>query len=250
VTSVALGFYLGEALRPVADAIARGLGQRLGIDVSFDATGSDADLRHAIEQGVPGVWWLCGLQTLELQDRARDLVMVAAPVFHGQPGPVYHSVLVVGASRRVRTLADLAGTVLAINEPGSWSGHHALRAMLAERGVREPLFRDVLVTGTHTGSIDALLSGSADIAAIDHTVWTDRLARDTAVASLRVLGRTADWPAPPFSISGGLEPGLARAIREGLVDLRPPGLDAIVVASERDYQPLRTGMAASRSLAW
>ena len=103
--------------------------------------------------------------------------IVAAPVFPGQHGPVYHSVLVASAVERHRaTLEDLPGSVLAVNEPGSWSGHHALRAMLVERGVREPVFRHVVVTGSHAASIRALLTGAASVAAIDHTVWEDAVA--------------------------------------------------------------------------
>jgi ABC-type phosphate/phosphonate transport system substrate-binding protein len=245
-----LGFYLGDSLRPIAATIAHELGDRIAIPVSFDMSMSDADRRLMVDGGSADVWWLCGLETLVAQDGGSGLEIVAAPVFPGQPGPTYHSVVVASGSARVSSLDDLTGSVLAINEPRSWSGNHALRALLAERGTGAPLFREVMVTGGHEASIDAVVAGTADLAAIDHTVWADRTARDPATATLRVLGRTPDWPAPPFSVSGALDRGLARALRDALVEMRPSGLDAIVAASERDYEPLRDGLAASRTLAW
>jgi ABC-type phosphate/phosphonate transport system substrate-binding protein len=106
------------------------------------------------------------------------------------------------------------------------------------------------MTGSHEASIDALIRGEADLAAIDDTVWTARLARDPDVARLSVIDRTETWPAPPFSLTNDVDGGLGAAIRDALPTVAVPGLEAIERASDADYAVFRDGLAASRSLGW
>jgi phosphonate transport system substrate-binding protein len=248
---LSLTFYLGSALVPVADRLAATMGERLGIPVEFDPRATDAERQAALDRPTAGIVWLCGLETiLRQQDGRLEASIVGAPVFHGRTTPVYDSVMVVTERWSTSRLQDLAGATLAINQPDSWSGHHALRAHLVALGIGRPLFDRILATGSHEASIDALLDGRADCAAIDETVWAARVARDPRTATLRVIDRTAPWPAPPFSLVDGLDHGLAAATREALLTSQVQGLESIAPASDADYAVFRDGLAASRSLAW
>ncbi len=248
---LSLTFYLGSALVPVADRLAATMSERLGIPVHFDPRATDAERQAALDRPTAGVVWLCGLETILRQDDGRlDASIVGAPVFHGRTTPVYDSVIVVADRWATSALRDLAGVTLAINQPDSWSGHHALRAHLLALDVEQPIFDRILVTGSHEASIDALLDGRADCAAIDETVWDARVARDPRTATLRVIDRTAPWPAPPFSLVDGLDKGLAAATREVLLTAPVDGLESIAPASDADYLVFRDGLAASRSLPW
>jgi phosphonate transport system substrate-binding protein len=251
MTRLAFTFYLGSALVPVADRLAAALGDRMGIGVDFDRNATDSDRRTALDRPRPGVLWLCGLETVMRQDDGRlEASIIGAPVFPGRTTPVYDSVIVAAERWGGTGLADLEGATLAINQPDSWSGHHALRAHLDRRGLRESRFGRVVVTGSHEASIDALIRGDADCAAIDETVWAGRVARDPLTARLRPLDRTDPSPAPPFSLVSGLDAGLGVALQEALVSVTIPGLEAIAPASDADYAVFRDGLAASRSLAW
>ena len=248
---LAFTFYLGSALVRVAEGIAATIGERLGIPVDFDLRATDAERRAALDQPPAGILWLCGLDTVLRQDDGRlDSSIVAAPVFHGRIGPVYDSVIVASERSSVSGVSGLEGTTLAINEPESWSGHHALRAHLVSLGLRRPIFERIVVSGSHEASIDALLDGVADCAAIDGTIWAARVARDARTAALRVIDRTEEWPAPPISLVGGLDAQLAEATREALLGAAAPGLAAIAPASNADYAVFRDGLSASRSLSW
>jgi ABC-type phosphate/phosphonate transport system substrate-binding protein len=251
MTRLAFTFYLGSALIPVADGLATALAERLGSPVDFDRDASDDDRRAALDQPPPGVLWLCGLETVMRQDDGRlDASIVGAPIFPGRSAPVYDSVIVAREGWPGVGLADLGGATLAINQPDSWSGHHALRVHLHRRGLRESMFGRVVVSGSHEASIDALIAGAVDCAAIDETAWAARLARDPRVATLRAIDRTDPSPAPPFSIVGGLDGGLVAEIRNALPGVSVPGLEGIAPASDADYSVFRDGLAASRSLAW
>lgn len=248
---LSLTFYLGSALVPVADRLAATMGERLGIPVDFDPCATDAERQAALDRPTAGIVWLCGLETiLRQRDGRLGASIVGAPVFRGRTTPVYDSVIVVAERWATSSLRDLAGATLAINQPDSWSGHHALRAHLLGLGQPRPMFGRIVVTGSHEASIDALLDGRADCAAIDETVWSARVARDSRAATLRTIDRTAPWPAPPFSLVDGLDSGLAAAIREVLLTAPVQGLESIEPASDTDYAVFRDGLAASRSLAW
>jgi ABC-type phosphate/phosphonate transport system substrate-binding protein len=88
-----------------------------------------------------------------------------------------------------------------------------------------------------------LLAGEAEVAAIDHTVWEHRLARDAELARLYVVGKTRDWPAPPFSLHRRIEPKARERIVDALSRAVIPGLTRIVPVSDADYDLIRQGMA-------
>lgn len=244
-------FYLASALVGVADDLANAIGERLGIAVDFDRNATDAERRVVLDHPPAGILWLCGLDTILRQGDGRlDASIVGAPVFPGRTDPVYESVIVASAGWTGSAVSALEGATLAINEPESWSGHHALRAHLLRLGLRQPIFRRIIVTGSHEASIDALLDGAADCAAIDETVWTARVGVDPRTAALRVIDRTEPWPAPPLSLVHGLDPLLEVAVRRALVDVTVPGLEAIAPASDADYAVFRDGLSASRSFSW
>ncbi len=95
-----------------------------------------------------------------------------------------------------------------------------------------------------------VLAGAADCAAIDSSVWDDRNGRDPRLKEIRVVGRTRDWPAPPFAVSRAIDAEMRRAIAASLTRSAPVGLEAIVPADDADYDLIRRGMALARDVAW
>ena len=251
MTRLSLTFYMGSALIPVAKQLAATLSEQLETTVEFDDDASDAERRATLDEPPPGIVWLCGLETVVRQDDGRlPASIVAAPIFPGHRTPVYDSVIVTSDRWDADGLDGLDRATLAINQRGSWSGHHALRAHVARHRLDERTVGRVIETGSHEASIDALLRCEADVAAIDETVWVARLARDPAAGALRVVGRTEPQPAPPFSIVHGLDAGLVAALREALLTASVRGLEGIAPASDADYAVFRDNLAASRSISW
>lgn len=247
--------YLGRNTVPIAEDLAAMLSNSTGVEVEFDATAGWAQRLGSIEEGEAELYWMCGLLTVDLIDTARlDAEIVAAPAFAPRTEPVYHSVIV--SRSPLSDASDLAERTVAINEAGSWSGHHALRAHLSERavvassGAAVGLPGSVVESGGHELSIDMLLAGTADVASIDDTIWEHRIAEDPRLGGLFVIDRTRDWPAPPFSLHHRVPPGLAATLRRALTEARPAGLSRIVPARDSDYDPIRNGMESSRRLRW
>jgi phosphonate transport system substrate-binding protein len=255
MTGPAFLSFLGTNTVPIVRELGDRLTDEVGIDLAGELAPSWADILAAIDSGSARVLWMCGLATTQLIDSGQlDFEIVAAPVFPGESGPVYRSLVVArreaGRGARPSTIDDLAGTRLAINGFGSWSGYHALRAHLADSGRFDAFFASVTETGGHDASIDSLLAGEADCAAIDCSVWDAWSARDPRIQELQVVATTRDQPAPPFSVSRALDPDVRRAITAGLLRATPAGLDAIVPATDADYDPLRYAMGVAEGVAW
>lgn len=241
MTDVRLATHLGENADEIARELARSIGSDTGFDVDVvPGAASQQRGRWSVEHA--DIYWLCGLLTIELiASDELDATIVAAPVFPERPGAVYSSVIVA----RDATFAtrDVANSTLVINEAGSWSGNHALRVH-ADRHGWEP-FEKVVTSASHLASLEMLLAGEADVAAIDDTIWEYALARDRRLDHLEVVDRTQWWPAPPFSVRRSLPIEIAAPLEASLLSAVPQGLDGVVSASGHDYEPIRTAMAAS-----
>jgi len=227
--ALTLQSYLGPNTLPAADALAAAMTHALDLPVRHATAAPDAGA---------DITWACGLVTVRGMDDGRlDADIVAAPVFPGESGPVYRSVIV---TRQGRPRPD-AATRFAVNQVDSWSGHHALRAHL-----QHPI--QTVETGSHVASVEAVRAGAADAAAIDSSVWAYLQEADSSLATdLVVVDRTIDWPAPPFAIARRLDPGLRVAVMEVLLATPVPGLTAIVPAADADYDPIRASFAALTS---
>lgn len=187
--------------------------------------------------------------------------LVATPVYDAPScdGPNMCSLIVTRAAGAPQSLAACAGLRVAINEPGSNSGYNLLRAAIAPHAGARPFFKDVLETGGHLASIEAVLSGRADIAAIDCITY-DLLRRHAPerIEGLTIIADTPSGPNLPFitrlSASDEEVTALRTALKAAvlapqLADARATlGLKDVVVLEEGAYDVLldyeRTAIAA------
>jgi ABC-type phosphate/phosphonate transport system substrate-binding protein len=134
---------------------------------------------------------------------------------------VYRSEFVAAADAPFQTLADTFGERFAYNARDSHSGYNMPRAHLARWASRQPLFRAVIgPTGSHRRSIEAVLAGAAELAAIDsyYLALAHRHAPEL-VAGLRVVDVTDASPIPLLVGSSALKLDEARRLANVLVAL-------------------------------
>ncbi len=236
---------LGDNTVPICMSLADQLADRLERPVTYDPDESWAARREAILAGRADVMWICGQLMVDLVDAGHRLRVVAAPIFTGRRRPTYGSVIVargdvgdLGHVGDVGRVGDLATARWAVNELDSWSGCRVIAAHLGT-------LPDHIVTGSHRASIDAVLAGDADTAAIDDTLWAHLIGLDARLAELTVIDRTAEWPAPPFSTAGHLDADAAAAIEAALLAVTPAGLERIVGAEIDNYAVMRGPVAGT-----
>lgn len=116
-----------------------------------------------------------------------------------------------------RTIDGYRGRVAAINSPDSHSGCNALRGLVAPLARNGTFFADQLICGSHRGSLAALHSGAADIAAIDCVSLGGFRRRDPELLrGLRVVCSTAPAPGLPLVTSATTTLAEVTALRRAL----------------------------------
>ncbi len=160
----------------------------------------------------------CGYPLMhELKGAVR---LVATPCYdaEGCDGAWMRSALLVRDGIAADGIAGLRGTaVCAMNAADSNSGMNLLRAAVAPWAREGRFFREVVTTGAHVSSIEAVAGGEADLAAIDCV--TLALLRQVAphrLAGLRVLGWTQATPGLPLVTSRESAPAHLAALRLAL----------------------------------
>jgi phosphonate transport system substrate-binding protein len=234
--------------------IAHFLGDRLGLDVTFEDQIDWPERYQQLDAGEIDMAWICGAPYVRRVARGVALELLVAPVWRGERyggRPVYFSDVIVRNDSAFQSFADLRGATWVYNEPGSLSGFEVMRYHLATLGLGGDFFGRIMASGAHQRSLELVLAGVADVSAIDSTVLTVLLERKPELAgALRIVAEIGPSPMPPWVVAQSVRPELRRAIREALatmhddpagqVILRAGGIARLASVCDADYDPIRT----------
>jgi ABC-type phosphate/phosphonate transport system substrate-binding protein len=117
---------------------------------------------------------------------------------------------------------------------------------LAESGTDEKFFDKVFCSGSHLNSIEAVLHGEADAAAIDSNVLRIRFRETPALRKrLRVIDSWGPFPIQPVVVKSALHPELKVRLRAAFLAteedqytqriLKRFGLSRFVAVGQKDY---------------
>jgi ABC-type phosphate/phosphonate transport system substrate-binding protein len=265
VTLVAsLGMYDHPAQRAANDALWHGLAHELR-SAGIPGVPDDLDRSRSVE----AIWHdprllfaqACGYP-LTAPD-APAVRLVALPVYDvpGCDGATHRSVIVVRAADRIDAVTSLRGSRVAINAPTSNTGMNLLRAVVAPLADGAAFSSDVVVTGGHRASAEAIVRNDADGAAIDCVTWAALRRHEPALTGrLRVIATTGATTALPFVTAAARSDAHLAAIRTALaVVVADPALttarDAlflrdIVPADEGSLAPVRSTKREATALGY
>lgn len=240
---------LFEAL---ADHVQRALGcRRVALRVETRASGpqkggecsSFAEEADVAFMCAPSFVWL-----RELRPPPVELLGVV-PVFDDKRNlgrPVYFCDVVVRNDAAIRAFSELEGGSWAYNDACSLSGYYSLLNKLAESGADENFFDNIFCSGSHLNSIEAIVRGEVDAAAIDSNVLRIRLREAPALRErLRVIESWGPYPLQPVVVSSALHPKLKQRLRAAFLSteqnqrtrrtLKQFGLSRFVTVGQEDY---------------
>lgn len=190
---------------------ASGVPRSLCRDRALPSVWLDPDLLLSQTCGYPLVRQLAGRVEVVATPRYR--------VAHCE-GTWYRSHIVVPRDSTAASLADLAGSVCAVNEPDSHSGMNALRALVAPLAGGGKFFRHVRWTGAHRASLELVARGEADVAAIDCVSFAlFEQALPDLTAQVRAIELTAACPGLPIITAAGTSRSEIEAMREALAEV-------------------------------
>jgi phosphonate transport system substrate-binding protein len=206
-----------------------------------------SELSRTLRENPDAIGWTCGAPFV--QDQKSDgQQLIAVPLFNKKP--TYYSVIVTQSNRTEKSLVDFKGKVLAYSDPRSNSGFLSPKYSLYKQGINiNQHFRLLLNAGNHEGSIQALLNGLADVAAIDEYVWLAYLKLHPENKNkLKELERMGPFPFTPIVSGKNLSKkninNIALALTnmsnnaEGKKLLTAFYLDGFVIKKPAFYQPI------------
>ncbi|RDK00304.1 phosphate/phosphite/phosphonate ABC transporter substrate-binding protein [Paraburkholderia lacunae] len=145
--------------------------------------------------------------------------LIATPQFDapGCDGALYSSVLVTRADAPFDSLADCRGARAAYNQDDSNSGMNVFRHAVAPLALSGVFFSAIVRTGSHLGSLRAVVDNEADVATIDCVTFAfvcDELPE--LAEKVRQIGVTAASPGLPLIASGTVPSATIEALCESL----------------------------------
>jgi len=107
----------------------------------------------------------------------------------GANGKLYSSVFIVPADSSLESLRQCRGGIVAVNNANSNSGMNVLRYALAKLKAGPGFFSNVLMTGGHLASLEAVAANRAQLAAIDCVSYQLLTAQNTGLdRAIRIIG--------------------------------------------------------------
>jgi phosphonate transport system substrate-binding protein len=208
--------YLSPNLYDTYQAIARYVGEQSGIPTTLTVGQSLRDFA----EGSVDIGFTCGLPyALGASEEGCPYELLVAPVLVGeryQGRPIYYSDVVKRSDSPYSSLDDLQGCRWAYNQPESHSGWNVVCYSLLKRGKTPAHFGQLIQSGSHLRSLELVLAGQADAAAIDSHVLDVFLAHNEGT-TLRVIDMFGPSSIPPLVIAKALDPALKHLIRGTLL---------------------------------
>lgn len=221
--------YLAPSIpRELYEHVVRWVGKLLGVPVSLRlemrTSGPPRAEPDPFTRGEADVGFMCSPSFLWLRETQPPPVelLEAAPVFLDERAggePVYFSDVIVRRQSACLRFDELRGRVWAYNDTCSLSGYYNMLRKLAELGREGRFVERVLRSGSHLKSIDMVIRGEADAAAIDSNVLLLQSRNEGRHEGLRVLESWGPFPIQPVVVRRTLDEGTKVALARALLAL-------------------------------
>jgi phosphonate transport system substrate-binding protein len=249
-STIRFATFLAPHLYCTYEHIVHYVGERVGYPTELTVGQSIRDFAA----GKVDAGFLCGLPYVRLADSPTSPVEpLVAPVLLGErygQKPVYFSDVIVRSDSQFSSFDDLRGCTWAYNQRTSHSGYNLVCASLLERGKTLHYFGRMVESGSHQRSLELVLEGHADAAAIDSHVLDVALLQNKDLAPrLRVVAVLGPSSIPPVVVAKGLDNELKCRMREALLTMNEDAdgarrlhegrIDYFVAVKDSDYDDIR-----------
>ena len=242
--------FLSPILYGTYEHIARYIGEKVDCPTTLRVGQSFEEFA----EGQIDVAFICGLPYVRMASQYNCPVeLLAAPVLIGKRyrhRPIYFSDVIVRNESPFTCFDDLRGCVWAYNERASHSGCNLVCYSLLERGKSPEYFGETVKSDSHLRSLEMVLEGQVDAAAIDSHLLDVLRSRDVKLATmLRVVDMLGPSSIPPVVVSKRVAKEIKCRIQQALITmhlddcgargLREGLIERFVGVVDEDYGDLR-----------
>lgn len=249
-TTIRFATFLSPIMYATYEHIARSVGEKVGLPTSLRVGQSFEEFA----EGLIDVAFICGLPYVRMtSSNTCPIELLAAPILMGKryrDRPIYFSDVIVRSDSPYTSFDDLGGCVWAYNERVSHSGCNLVCYSLLVRNKSPDYFGKTVKSGSHLRSLEMVLEGEADAAAIDSHLSDILRSRDELLAArLRVVDVLGPSSIPPVVVSKRLDNELKCKLQDALItmhlddcgarQLREGLIERLVAVRDEDYGNIR-----------
>ncbi len=223
------------------------LSQTSGIRLKTRFVDSYSELSSRLRNYPDSFGWTCGAPYVE--DHKKDgQQLISVPLFKGKP--TYYSLILTQKNNTGKTLLDFNNQIFVYSDPRSNSGYLAPSFYLKQQGYDlKNYFRIALHAGNHEKSIEALLNGLANVAAVDEYVWLEYLKKNPHAADeVHEIQRLGPYPFTPIVTGKATSQATLTKLQQALINmsstiagrklLKKFSMDGFVIKDDSFYQPI------------
>lgn len=227
----------------VASSLGRMMGRRTSLLLETDVSGPTGGFDDPFSRGEADVGFMCAPPFVRLRELDPPPVeLLGAPVFRdvrASGRPVYFSEVVVRRGDPARSIEDLDERSWAYNDACSLSGYYSLLDKISQIGVDSETL-ELRHSGSHLASIELLVRGEVDAAAIDSNVLEIQLELVPALRQqLRIIESWGPFPIQPVVVRSTMAPATKNRLRTCLTSpdlcLARFGLQRFVEVNDEHY---------------
>lgn len=225
------------------------IGKKLGSRVEMVQKENYDEMDGMLEKGEVDVAFLCSGPYVKDHSKFGAELLVA-PRSYGQP--FYYAYIIVHKNSTIRDMAGLKGKRFAFTDPGSNTGALVPTYMVARVFNLKPekFFSEILFTGSHDKSIEAVAKKFVDGASIDSLIYDYAVKKNPVYTSrTKIIRKSAPYGIPPVVVRRETNPALKRRIKNILLNMHndPKGktildgimVDRFIVPKDSDYNTVR-----------
>lgn len=204
----------------VASRLGRMMDLRTSIRLETEVSGPADVLDDPFSSGEADVGFMCAPPFVRLRELDPPPVeLLGAPAFRdvrASGRPVYFSEVVVRREDPARSFDDLGQYSWAYNDACSLSGYYSLLDKLSRSGLDSRTL-DLRHSGSHLASIELLIRGEVDAAAIDSNVLAIQLQLAPELRRmLRVVESWGPFPIQPVVVRSDMDDRVKERLRSSL----------------------------------
>jgi phosphonate transport system substrate-binding protein len=185
-----------EAL-PAYEEIVKYIGSKIGNEMEMLFTKDYATMNRLIKKKQVIAAFVCSGPYVKGHDQW-GMELLVAPSLHGQP--YYYSYIITNKNSTINQLEDLKNRKFAFTDPESNTGQLVPTFEILKMGEKpEKFFSEIVYTGSHDKSIEAVAKKLVDGAAVDHLIWEYMNNQDSSLTShTKIIARFGPFASPPF----------------------------------------------------
>ncbi|ESO97728.1 hypothetical protein LOTGIDRAFT_208867 [Lottia gigantea] len=196
------------------------------------------------------IGFMCGSGYIRLRDNPNVELCKAAPLHihkNSQNRPVYFSDVIIDSSNKLKykEFQDLKGHKWAYNDNLSVSGNLIVLKNLKQMGVNSTFFGNILCSGSHLKSIEMVLDGTVDAAAIDSNTLSAYLKSHPHLKDrITIITSFGPMPVYPVVFNSRLPGELKDQITKGLLEInkKPEWKEKLLELGVNGYIPIDSSL--------